>query len=94
MVWASVLDAPRIGRHDDFFALGGHSLSATRVAARLRQSLGLDLPLHTLFEQRTVAALAIAVETVLLAELEAEPAPFPATADAAVPSLVLQGETS
>ncbi|MFJ6369362.1 amino acid adenylation domain-containing protein [Streptomyces virginiae] len=93
MVWASVLDAPRIGRHDDFFALGGHSLSATRVAARLRQSLGLDLPLHTLFEQRTVAALAIAVETVLLAELEAEPAPFAATDDA-VPSLVLQGETS
>ncbi|MFE2875049.1 amino acid adenylation domain-containing protein [Streptomyces roseus] len=93
MVWASVLDAPRIGRHDDFFVLGGHSLSATRVAARLRQSLGLDLPLHTLFEQRTVAALAIAVETVLLAELEAEPAPFAAT-DATVPSLVLQGETS
>ncbi|MFG2234785.1 amino acid adenylation domain-containing protein [Streptomyces sp. NPDC048723] len=93
LVWASVLDAPRIGRHDDFFALGGHSLSATRVAARLRQSLGLDLPLHTLFEQRTVAALATAVETVLLAELEAEPAPFATTADA-VPSLVLQGETS
>ncbi|MFF4422369.1 amino acid adenylation domain-containing protein [Streptomyces sp. NPDC001549] len=96
LVWASVLDAPRIGRHDDFFALGGHSLSATRVAARLRQSLGLDLPLHTLFEQRTVAALATAVETVLLAELEAEPAPFAATAATAdaVPSLVLQGETS
>ncbi|MFJ7590596.1 amino acid adenylation domain-containing protein [Streptomyces sp. NPDC097617] len=97
MVWASVLDAPRIGRHDDFFALGGHSLSATRVAARLRQSLGLDLPLHTLFEQRTVAALATAVETVLLAELEAEPAPFGAgteTATDGVPSLVLQGETS
>ncbi|MFF4006851.1 amino acid adenylation domain-containing protein [Streptomyces sp. NPDC001717] len=93
-VWASVLDVPRIGRHDDFFALGGHSLSATRVAARLRQSLGLDLPLHTLFEQRTVAALAIAVETVLLAELEAEAAPFAAVAADAVPSLVLQGETS
>ncbi|MFF3620980.1 amino acid adenylation domain-containing protein [Streptomyces sp. NPDC002467] len=94
MVWASVLDAPRIGRHDDFFALGGHSLSATRVAARLRQSLGLDLPLHTLFEQRTVATLAIAVETVLLAELEAETAPFAADTADAVPSLVLQGETS
>ncbi|MCX4775391.1 non-ribosomal peptide synthetase [Streptomyces sp. NBC_01264] len=99
MVWASVLDAPRIGRHDDFFALGGHSLSATRVAARLRQSLGLDLPLHTLFEQRTVAALATAVETVLLAALEAEAGPFDAqtaTVDAidGVPSLVLQGETS
>ncbi|MFD5931975.1 amino acid adenylation domain-containing protein [Streptomyces sp. NPDC060333] len=102
MVWASVLDVQRIGRHDDFFALGGHSLSATRVAARLRQSLGLDLPLHTLFEQRTVAALAGAVEAVLLAELEAasgeiaEAAGFaasPASVDA-VPSLVLQGETS
>lgn len=102
LVWASVLDVPRIGRHDDFFALGGHSLSATRVAARLRQSLGLDLPLHTLFEQRTVAALAGAVEAVLLAELDAgsggfaDPAGFaasPASVDA-VPSLVLQGETS
>ncbi|MGI5447869.1 amino acid adenylation domain-containing protein [Streptomyces sp. CA-243310] len=102
LVWASVLDVPRIGRHDDFFALGGHSLSATRVAARLRQSLGLDLPLHTLFEQRTVAALAGAVEAVLLAELEsgsggfAEAAGFassPVSTDA-VPSLALQGETS
>ncbi|MFJ1864454.1 amino acid adenylation domain-containing protein [Streptomyces sp. NPDC088097] len=76
VVWASVLDAPRIGRHDDFFVLRGHSLSATRVAARLRQSLGLDLPLHTLFEERTVAALAVAVETALLAELESEQDPF------------------
>ncbi|MEU7062352.1 amino acid adenylation domain-containing protein [Streptomyces sp. NPDC046161] len=87
LVWGAVLDRAGIGRHDDFFALGGHSLSATRVAARLRQALGLELPLHTLFEHRTVAALAAAVETALFADIAA-------TADDAALSLVPQGETS
>ncbi|MGW7104090.1 amino acid adenylation domain-containing protein [Streptomyces sp. NPDC054838] len=87
LVWGAVLDRTDIGRHDDFFALGGHSLSATRVAARLRQALGLELPLHTLFEHRTVAGLATAVETALFADIAA-------TADDAALSLVSQGETS
>lgn len=86
-VWQAVLDRTDIGRHDDFFAIGGHSLSATRVAARLRQALGLELPLHTLFEHRTVAGLATAVETALFADIAA-------TADDAALSLVSQGETS
>ncbi|QNP74886.1 amino acid adenylation domain-containing protein [Streptomyces roseirectus] len=68
-LWAEILGAPLIGRHDNFFDLGGHSLRATRVMARLRHSLGLDLPLHTLFDRPTVAALADAVETALLEEL-------------------------
>lgn len=68
-VWAEVLGADKIGAFDDFFALGGHSLLAIRVAARLRALAGVDLPIRTLFDRRTVAALAQAVEEALVAEV-------------------------
>ncbi|HET8929556.1 MAG TPA: amino acid adenylation domain-containing protein, partial [Acidimicrobiales bacterium] len=55
-VFAEVLGIDRVGAHDDFFALGGNSLSATRVIARLDSSLGV----RALFENPTVAALAVA----------------------------------
>ena len=57
-LWADVLGCERVGRHDDFFALGGHSLSATRLYARLKETLQFPLPLRALFELRTPAALA------------------------------------
>jgi len=64
-IWGEVLDVEGIGREDDFWALGGHSLLAVRVAARVREELGAELPIRTLFEARTLASLAAEVEEAL-----------------------------
>ncbi|MGH8882516.1 MAG: condensation domain-containing protein, partial [Stackebrandtia sp.] len=57
-VFAEVLGVERIGADDDFVALGGNSLIATQVAARLGAALDARVPVRTLFEASTVSALA------------------------------------
>nr|WP_109525351.1 non-ribosomal peptide synthetase [Nocardia aurea] len=61
-VYAEVLGVERVGRDDDFFELGGNSLSATRVAARLGDALDTRVPVRLIFEHSTVAGLANRVE--------------------------------
>jgi arthrofactin-type cyclic lipopeptide synthetase C len=57
-IWAEVLGLERVGRRDNFFALGGHSLSAVRVGSRMGQVLGVEIPLTHVFSYPTVEALA------------------------------------
>ncbi|TDP41633.1 non-ribosomal peptide synthase/polyketide synthase [Nocardia ignorata] len=57
-VFAEVLGREQVGLDDDFFELGGNSLIATRVAARLGAALSTRVPVRTLFEATAVAALA------------------------------------
>jgi acyl-coenzyme A synthetase/AMP-(fatty) acid ligase len=57
IVWAEVFGVERVGIHDDFFALGGHSLLATQIVARLRDLVGLEVSLRSLFERPTIAAI-------------------------------------
>ena len=57
-VWQELLGIEPIGTQDDFFEAGGHSLLATQVMSRLHQRLGVDVPLRTLFEARTIAVFA------------------------------------
>lgn len=70
-VWEEVLRLESIDRRDDFFALGGHSLSAMRVAARLTALVEVDVPVRLVFDRRTLAAQAAAVESLLIEELDA-----------------------
>ncbi|HEX6904707.1 MAG TPA: amino acid adenylation domain-containing protein [Thermoanaerobaculia bacterium] len=67
-IWAEVLRIERVGVDDNFFTLGGHSLLATQVATRVRQSLGVEVPVRTIFQAPTVADLALTVEEALAGE--------------------------
>ncbi|MER7213609.1 phosphopantetheine-binding protein, partial [Streptosporangium sp. NPDC000239] len=69
-VWAEVLGVERIGVRDDFFALGGNSLLAIRVAARIRAAVDLEIPVNAVFTDPTVERLADTVEALLINDIE------------------------
>ncbi|HEX6373282.1 MAG TPA: amino acid adenylation domain-containing protein [Longimicrobium sp.] len=71
-IWAEVLRVERVGRHDDFFALGGHSLSAVRVISRVRQELGVDIALRELFTWPVLKDFAQVVLDAQLAQFDPE----------------------
>jgi amino acid adenylation domain-containing protein len=67
-LWSELLGIERVGRHDDFFALGGHSLLVLRLLSELDQAFGVRLPVGVVFLRPTLAGLADAVGDSRLAE--------------------------
>jgi acyl carrier protein len=71
-IWSEVLEVERVGRWDQFFELGGHSLLAVQVVSRVRQALGVELPLSAVFEHPVFAALAEHILDLQLARFNPE----------------------
>jgi len=69
-IWSELLGVPEISRHDEFFALGGHSLMALRMFSRLNREFDRSLPLSALISHPTVRDLALLLEP----DQEASPA--------------------
>lgn len=65
-IWADLLQLPidKIGIADNFFEIGGHSLLAVRLMARIAEMLYIELPISTLFEHATVQTLSARIEQV------------------------------
>ena len=64
-LWQEILRRERVGIHDNFFKIGGHSLMAVQLATRIREGFKLDIPLQQMFESPTIAQLAEAIDQAL-----------------------------
>jgi acyl carrier protein len=72
-IWGDILGLDQVGVFDDFFELGGHSLLATQLVSRVRDQLGISLPLKFIFRYPSPATLAETVAT-LQTTLQNDPA--------------------
>jgi acyl carrier protein len=63
-VWSSVLGLESIGIYDNFFDLGGHSLTAAKLLARIRDVFGVELTVAKVFEEPTIERLAATLDAI------------------------------
>ncbi|HKS09648.1 MAG TPA: amino acid adenylation domain-containing protein [Pyrinomonadaceae bacterium] len=70
-IWSEVLTLERVGVEENFFDLGGHSLLAAQIIHRINQTFEIDLPMRVIFDQPTIAGLALSIEEALIEKLEA-----------------------
>jgi acyl carrier protein len=62
-IWVKVIKLERVGIHDNYFDLGGHSLMATQVVSRVLKDMRIELPVSWLFVYPTVAELAQRIDS-------------------------------
>ncbi|WP_227998431.1 non-ribosomal peptide synthetase [Nocardia australiensis] len=89
-VFAEVLGVERVGADDDYFALGGNSLLATRAVARINDALETNVAVRDLFEASTVAALAARIVPGVGRDAAARPPLIRATRPESVPLSLAQ----
>lgn len=68
---AALLGVDRVGREDNFFTLGGHSLLGAQLIAKMQESFGVELSLLSLFEEPTVSGMAAEIERLIFAKISA-----------------------
>lgn len=85
-LFGEILELPKVGLHDNFFALGGHSMASMRLIARLRASFGVDLTIRDVFDALTVAGVAAKLD----GAAKARPALVSGAADGPVPLAPVQ----
>jgi len=93
-IWEQLLQLPRVGIHDHFFEIGGHSLLVVRLISRIGQALNVDVPVMELYKHPTVATLAEQV-TRLAGQRHSEPSASPlvelSARESGVPLVVIPG---
>jgi amino acid adenylation domain-containing protein len=86
-IWEELLGLARIGRDDNFFGLGGHSLLIVQMMERLRR-VGLSVQVRRVFETPTLAELAAALSSEAVEEFEVPPNRIPSACDAITPQML------
>jgi acyl carrier protein len=72
-LWTEVLGVANIGATDDFFALGGHSLTVMVLVSRINAAFGVDFPIVAAFDARTLESMAAEIERMIREEVLAMP---------------------
>lgn len=65
-IWQALLDKSQIGINENFFEIGGHSLSATKLVSQISKELGVSLSVSKVFQKPTIHDLALEVEAISL----------------------------
>jgi amino acid adenylation domain-containing protein len=71
--WKEVLGLKRVGRHDNFFECGGHSMLAMQLVAKVRKRFKIDFPLKNVFERQTLAGMAEIIEAMAWSDFAKTP---------------------